>query len=277
MNEMKAGERPDTIHLEQLPCKWFIQYQDKSGLAQDKPSEVILKKAFATFGDVRMVDIPMLDPYRHKMKAGVSGIKTFSFGQDLVFDAYIQFKEYIGFVKAMNALRGMKLCYQDRDTNKAWTANIRVDFDKTKHLSEGMIKKRKEERERLIKEEAEKEENEKMRSKLESLQKKEQIKLLEKEEKEQEEKQAAKRLVAEQRRLAREEKRKQKRLKKMGLTEEEEIAYRIGAEERKLLLAQRKLESIRVLDELLGRVKVIMVTLLLLLLSHIRTIGGLFH
>jgi hypothetical protein len=32
--------------------------------------------------------------------------------------------------------------------------------------------------------------------------------------------------------------------------------YRIGAEERKLLLAQRKLESIRVLDELLSRVKV---------------------
>jgi hypothetical protein len=31
---------------------------------------------------------------------------------------------------------------------------------------------------------------------------------------------------------------------------------RIGAEERKLLLAQRKLESIRVLDELLSRVKV---------------------
>jgi len=41
--------------------------QDKSGVAQDKPSEVILKKAFAAFGDIRMVDIPMLDPYRHKV------------------------------------------------------------------------------------------------------------------------------------------------------------------------------------------------------------------
>ena len=36
---------------------------------------------------------------RHKMKEGVSGIKTFSFGQDLVFEAFVQFKEYIGFVK----------------------------------------------------------------------------------------------------------------------------------------------------------------------------------
>ena len=42
----------------------------------------------------------------------------------------------------------------------------------------------------------------------------------------------------------------------MGLTEEEEIAEKIGSEERKLLIAQRKLESIRLLDELLERVKV---------------------
>merc|ERR1711997_560049 len=40
-----------------------------------------------------------------------------------------------------------------------------------------------------------------------------------------------------------------------GLTEEEEIAEKIGSEERKLLIAQRKLESIRLLDELLERVK----------------------
>ena len=42
----------------------------------------------------------------------------------------------------------------------------------------------------------------------------------------------------------------------MGLTEEEEMSERIGTEERKLLLAQRKLESIRILDELVERVKV---------------------
>ncbi len=32
---------------------------------------------------------------------------------------------------------------------------------------------------------------------------------------------------------------------------------RIGAEERKLVMAQRKLESIRILDELISRAKVI--------------------
>ena len=56
--------------------------------------------------------------------------------------------------------------------------------------------------------------------------------------------------------IRREAKRKAKTLHKMGLTEEEEMSERIGTEERKLLLAQRKLESIRILDELVERVKV---------------------
>ena len=56
--------------------------------------------------------------------------------------------------------------------------------------------------------------------------------------------------------FCREAKRKAKTLHKMGLTEEEEMSERIGTEERKLLLAQRKLESIRILDELVERVKV---------------------
>ena len=64
MNEMKAGERPDTIHLQNLPTKWFINRQDKSGVAKDVPSEYVLKKVFGTFGEIRAVDIPMLDPYR---------------------------------------------------------------------------------------------------------------------------------------------------------------------------------------------------------------------
>ena len=45
--------------------------------------------------------------------------------------------------------------------------------------------------------------------------------------------------------------------KMIFLTDEEEISRRIAVEERKLLVAQRKLESIRLLDELLERVKVI--------------------
>jgi arginine/serine-rich splicing factor 17 len=123
MNEMKPGERPDTIHICNLPSKWFATKQDKTK-GNDIPSEYVFRKVFEVFGEVRYVDIPIADPYRNKMKAHVSGMKTFSFGQDLSFEGYVQYKEYICFVKAMDALRGMKLLRKEGD--KAYTASIKV-------------------------------------------------------------------------------------------------------------------------------------------------------
>merc|ERR1719427_2292430 len=145
---------------------------------------------------------------------------------------------------------------EDRESERAWTSNIKTDFDKTKHLAETTIKQRKVERERIVREERDKEKEESNKKRLEEMQKNEHLKLLAQEDRDREEKKLAKALVASQRRMAREEKRKARTLRKMGLTEEEEMAERIGIEERKLLLAQRKLESIRILDELLERVKV---------------------
>ena len=58
------------------------------------------------------------------------------------------------------------------------------------------------------------------------------------------------------RRMEREERRRQIKMRTKCQTDEEEMAERIAIEERKLLIAQRKLESIRLLDELLERVKV---------------------
>ena len=123
MNEMKPGERPDTIHISNLPCRWFATKQDKTK-GNDIPSEYLFRKVFEVFGEVRCVDIPLADPYRNKMKTHLSGMKTFSFEKDLSFEGYVQFKEYICFVKAMDALRGMKLLHKEGD--KAYTANIKV-------------------------------------------------------------------------------------------------------------------------------------------------------
>ena len=58
------------------------------------------------------------------------------------------------------------------------------------------------------------------------------------------------------RRMEREERRRQRKNQRKNVTDEEEMSRRIAVEERKLLVAQRKLESIRLLDELLERVKV---------------------
>lgn len=54
----------------------------------------------------------------------------------------------------------------------------------------------------------------------------------------------------------REEKRKEKHLKKIQEKGQIEISQKIRVEERKLMIAQRKLESIRILEKLFDRIKV---------------------
>lgn len=129
MNELKPGERPDTLHIENLPLEWLTEPGEKH------PSENILKKIFNGFGEVARVDLPAADPSRVIHGVGIC-------------DAYIQFRDYSAFAKAMDALRGNRLALIT-DT-KALTANIKVDFDKTKHMTLSAITKRHERRDRFL-------------------------------------------------------------------------------------------------------------------------------
>ena len=127
MNELRPGERPDTILLHDLPTRWFSKPLSSSSAEKLKPCEDVVRRVFETFGEVRCVDIPVLDPYRKEIMGSLAKpgtIQTFNYGQEINFEAYVQFKEYISFVKAMDALRGMKLLYKDQD--KALSANIKV-------------------------------------------------------------------------------------------------------------------------------------------------------
>lgn len=90
--------------------------------AKLKPSETMLRTLFEVFGPLRSVDIPMLDPYRPKMVSNQQN--TFAFGQDGLFEAYVQYQEYVGFLKCMTAFRGMKLLY--KEGSKAWTTVVQV-------------------------------------------------------------------------------------------------------------------------------------------------------
>ncbi|KAL3878595.1 hypothetical protein ACJMK2_030931 [Sinanodonta woodiana] len=257
MNEMKPGERPDTVHFKDLPTRWFAPRHSKN---RDKPCEQVLKKVFEVFGEIRCVDIPMLDPYRKEMATAKPGaIQTFTFGQDLTFEAFVQFKEYIGFVKAMDALRGMKLLYKE-DEDKALCANIKVDFDRTKHLSDKAIRKRRSEREKL--EQLEQEREEKVRKEREEEEKRKEDERFRKEEEERErERKRQEKLDRRfERQKEREEKRRQIRLEKKRQEEERKIQLKIALEERKFLLAQRKLESLRLLTVLFDKVKTIKLT-----------------
>lgn len=129
MNELKPGERPDTLHIENIPIDWLTEP------GQKYPSEIILKKIFNGFGDVTRVDLPAADPSRVHHGVGIC-------------DAYVQFKDYSAFAKAMDKLRGNKLAYIT-DT-KALAANIKVEFDKTKHMTLESITKRHERRDRFM-------------------------------------------------------------------------------------------------------------------------------
>lgn len=58
MNETLPGERPDTIHLEGLPCRWFSQ---KDSQFPDRPSEEALIAVFQAFGKV-LHSFPLFTP-----------------------------------------------------------------------------------------------------------------------------------------------------------------------------------------------------------------------
>ncbi|XP_071069546.1 A-kinase anchor protein 17A-like [Dasypus novemcinctus] len=248
MNETLPGERPDTIHLEGLPCKWFALKESGS----EKPSEDILVKVFEKFGEIRNVDIPMLDPYREEMTG--RNFHTFSFGGHLNFEAYVQYCEYVGFIKAMSALRGMKLMYKGED-GKAVACNIKVSFDSTKHLSDASIKKRQLERQKLQELEQQREEQKRREKEAEERQKAEERKQKELEELERERKREEKLRKREQKQRDREFRRNQKKLEKLQAEEQKKLQEKIRLEERKLLLAQRNLQSIRLIAELLSRAK----------------------
>ncbi|KAM6382043.1 A-kinase anchor protein 17A isoform 1-T4 [Alca torda] len=250
MNETLPGERPDTIHLEGLPCKWFAAKDSGS----EKPSEEVLIKVFQKFGEIRNVDIPMLDPYREEMTG--RNFHTFSFGGHLNFEAYVQYREYAGFIKAMNALRGMKLMYKG-DDGKAVACNIKVSFDSTKHLSDASIKKRQLERQKLQELEKQREEQKRKEKEAEEKQKEEERKQRELEEYERERKREEKLRKREQKQKDREVRRNKKQLEKLQAEEQKKLQEKIKLEERKLLLAQRNLQSIRLIAELLSRAKTV--------------------
>lgn len=157
MDEMKPGERPDTVHIWNLPSKWFTPYH----ISGDEivPSEKIFFRVFEKFGSIRYVDIPICDPYRKKMKDHISGFKHSTPDKTDFFEGYVQFKDYIGFSKTMDTLHNMKLVYTDAEDPKE--INIKVDFDRYKHLSDAAIRRREIVRDRLVKKAKEKEEKDK--------------------------------------------------------------------------------------------------------------------
>lgn len=117
MNELKAGERPDTIHITGLPIKWFSEDAGKT------PSESMIMRIFKKWGTIRRIDVPAADSYRARMRLG-NQFKKHNFSEGLFFEVFIQFIEYMDFVKLMDSLRGMRI--MKKDGQNCLTAGIKV-------------------------------------------------------------------------------------------------------------------------------------------------------
>lgn len=231
MDEMKPGERPDTVYLARIPVKWFCDGYN------DLPSERRLRVAMEAFGSVRVVDIPICDPLRSRMNSKISGIqqKGFGLGQDVFFEAYVQFMEYKGFATAMDSLRNRK--WAKRIDGRFFQANVKVDFDRSRHLSEVQIAKRAEERRQI--------ETERLRQEEEELNIKRQEELKVKQELDDKDR----------RREDRERKRREKReLERMAEEEKKRLEKeRLEAEQRSR--ATRRLQGVRLLKFLFEKIE----------------------
>ncbi|CAH2982287.1 unnamed protein product [Chilo suppressalis] len=240
MDEMKPGERPDTVHIANLPIRWFVHERD---LNEDSPpSENLCKKVFEKFGSIRQVDVPAADPFRMQMKSSMRGITTPPQDAQLYFEAYIQFSEYVSFVRCMDALRGRKLL-RKRDDIAEW-CTLQIDFDKTKHMTDAAVKRRAIVRERLVARQKAKEEEER--------QEKERVSKREAKERQKYERTELEKL---EKMREREEKRKKKQLAKLMERDEVDLNSRVADERRKLLKEQKKLQAIRLLEELFKRIE----------------------
>ncbi|CAK5073709.1 unnamed protein product [Meloidogyne enterolobii] len=137
LDEKEPGERPDTVYISGLPFDWFKDPIEGS-------TENTFKHIFAEYGEVICVDIPQCDPIRKEMDQEISGIQLSSWllGQDPFFEVYIQFREYVSFAQAMAFLGGKNLV-QKNPNGEIREAKIRVDFDRTSHLSIRKITQRK--------------------------------------------------------------------------------------------------------------------------------------
>lgn len=254
MDEMKPGERPDTIHIKYLPIRWFVYNDERDEDAP--PSETLFKKIFEKYGSVRQIDVPVADPFRMQMKTYMRGITIPHQEGNLYFEGYVQFSEYASFVRCIDSLRDRKLLRKNDDIAE-W-CSIKVDFDKSKHMTDAAVKRRAIVRERLVarqraKEEEEKQEKDKI-AKREARERQKEIvsqfifkSLRQKVEHHEKEKLVKMR--------EREERRKKKQLAKLMEREDVDLNRKVAEEQRKLLKSQKKLQAVRLIDELFKRLE----------------------
>ena len=237
-DETQPGERPDTVYLSQVPCQFFST--DKAGTVNPEK----IRKLFSTYGKIRNVDVPLLDPYQADMQQGLNSNKrsftNFTYDQQLLFDVYIQFENYMSFANCMSSFKNMKLMMKENGET-AVAVNIKVDFDKTKHLSNSSIENRKLEKENIVM--LQKKREEQKRKEKERAEEKERKRIAEVEKQ------------IELKRLKKEEKKKKKQEEKDRKKAQAKAMVQLARDEIKLEKAMNRLKATRLVTTLMCKLE----------------------
>lgn len=132
-DEGRPGERPDTVHVQGLPIRWFV-----SSTSGEDPCPNMVTHAFQKFGKVKRVAFyeSAAQDSRHRNSFASFGPGT----EHLNFEAYVQYDKYHGFCMAMSSLSGVKLMRLQAGGQAV--VKLKVDYDRTGFLSERGIRKR---------------------------------------------------------------------------------------------------------------------------------------
>ncbi|CAH8484532.1 unnamed protein product [Schistosoma haematobium] len=206
----------------------------------------------------------------HLMKSRNSNILTSptntSVGSPLTFIAYVQYMDYTGFSRAMDMLRGQKLVYAptyrsqssalaDQNEKLYYAAEIKIDFDRTKHLSPDSIHARQNKRNQLLIVA----ERRRVEARTIAEAARERLRLLEDSERKAVERREAEALAAEAERMAkraaREESKRQIAIDRCKTIKEELLKKKISLEEYRRIVAIRKVEGIRLMTFLLAKIQ----------------------
>ncbi|CAH8469905.1 unnamed protein product [Heterobilharzia americana] len=200
-----------------------------------------------------------------KKSNGLLTSSTSNTSNPLTFMAYIQYMDYTGFSRAMDILRGQKLVYaptyrnqstsSDQNEKLYYAAEIKIDFDRTKHLSPDSIQARQMKRKQLLIT------AERKRAEAKSLAEaeRERLRLLEDSERKSAERRKAEALAVEAeraaKRAAREETKRQVAIDRCKRIKEELLKKKISLEEYRRIVALRKVEGIRLMTFLLAKIQ----------------------
>ncbi|XP_063791736.1 A-kinase anchor protein 17B-like [Pseudophryne corroboree] len=219
------------IHLEGLPCKWFSTL----GSNIEKPSEEVVRNTFEKYGKIANIDIPMLDPYREETAGS-----ALTGGVLQPFHAFLQYESQSSTLDAINSLQGMKLIFTAED-GKSLACDIKITVDTSNHFSEEAVNKRTAERLKLLELEQQRkqEKEEEAERKRKALERKAR---------------ARKRRARLKRKLQRQKQSQETVVQEQEACPEEAVEDTQEWEDRKLLLAQRRLESINLLTTILDKV-----------------------